>query len=408
MKKFFAVALVTLLFFTQAVYADMPPELPVLSEDSYRIGASLPVTEILIGDEVYVNIEIDSAPTARAFEIVAEYDTAYLEYKSVSVDITDGSPIEIEQTEDGRLLFAFTTVNDETIKSSGRLCTINFTALKNGKTNVVLKSVKTVFDDMKYISYSDLDKSVSITLGKEEPKKPIGGSGGGGGGGGGFYVKKPTEPEPDKEADKQAETTPDDNDTAPTEQEQLVIPEDKVKFTDLDEDFWGYEYIIELVGRGVVNGYEDGSFKPNSPITRAEFAKILVVAAGLTYDETTKNPFADVNASDWFAEYVITAARLGIFNGDERGCFNPNQNITREDAATALSRYIDTAEIEIEESKDVVPFADENMISDYAKEHIDRLFSLGIVNGDDNNRFYPQNNITRAEAAAMIYRTIIR
>lgn len=389
-------ALFLLIFSVQAAYADMPPEIPVQTQDAYSINTSLPVDEYLIGDEVYVNLEIDTEEV-RGFEIIFEYDKDFLEFKSVGVDIigvSENENIEIKQIEDNNVLYAVTTIGENTIDASKKLCTVNFKALKNGKTSFSLKSAKVVFDDMKYYINSSLENTLEIKLGKEEVKKPLGG--GGGGGGGGFYVK----PKPKEEVEEVIEDIPVDTD----ENEET---EPALNFTDVKDDFWGYKEISHLVKEDIINGYEDNSFKPDRHITRAEFAKILVMATELDTSANFENIFTDVELTDWFADFVLSAAKHKIFLGDENNCFNPDEYITREDAATALSRYITENNHDIPKTREEALFTDFELISDYASEHIGYLYEIGIVNGD-NNCFYPKNNITRAEAAAMIYRMVVR
>ena len=83
---------------------------------------------------------------------------------------------------------------------------------------------------------------------------------------------------------------------------------------------------------GIVKGYEDGTFRPNAPISRAEFAAIATRffdETGATYEPGT---FTDVTGSEWFAGAIMDAVNLGLIGGYEDGTVRPNNNITRAEA----------------------------------------------------------------------------
>lgn len=92
------------------------------------------------------------------------------------------------------------------------------------------------------------------------------------------------------------------------------------------------EVVNTLSEFGIINGYEDGTFKPMNNITRAEFAKIICTAG--IYDKATEyaNDFDDVSDSDWATEYIYTAKNIGIINGISESLFDPEANITYEQA----------------------------------------------------------------------------
>ena len=94
----------------------------------------------------------------------------------------------------------------------------------------------------------------------------------------------------------------------------------------------------ELSERGVVNGYPDGTFRPAAPITRAEFAKILCIYAGQTELRQEVLPFSDVVAADWFYGWVGRAWDWGWINGYKDGTYRPQNAITQQEVATVLVR----------------------------------------------------------------------
>ena len=105
------------------------------------------------------------------------------------------------------------------------------------------------------------------------------------------------------------------------------------------EDVEAYEFedsVLKLADLGIINGYPDGTFKPDNLVTRAEFAKMIVCMLGL--DAAAKSlegeavPFADVDADHWAAGHINVAQMMGIVNGYEDGTFRPEGNITYAEA----------------------------------------------------------------------------
>lgn len=102
--------------------------------------------------------------------------------------------------------------------------------------------------------------------------------------------------------------------------------------------------IKKAVALGIIEGYEDGTFGPDKTITRAEFAKIAVTAAGAkdtaTMLEANASSFKDVKANSWYTGWINAAESLGIFKGDSNGNFRPNDTISNQEAITVLLRLL--------------------------------------------------------------------
>ncbi len=113
-------------------------------------------------------------------------------------------------------------------------------------------------------------------------------------------------------------------------------------FSDIDETHIYFSSIEYLENNDYVNGYDDGTFRPDNKINRAEFLKIVM--SGVNYSVSGDNCFEDVN-DEWFAPYVCEAKELGIIDGYDDGTFKPSQNISFVEAskiiAEALNYYID-------------------------------------------------------------------
>lgn len=102
--------------------------------------------------------------------------------------------------------------------------------------------------------------------------------------------------------------------------------------------------IAKTVALGIIEGYEDGTFGPDQNITRAEFAKIAVTAAGAkdtaTMLEKNNSTFKDVKANEWYTGWINASESLGIFQGDGNGNFRPNDTITNQEVITVLMRLL--------------------------------------------------------------------
>ncbi len=158
---------------------------------------------------------------------------------------------------------------------------------------------------------------------------------------------------------------------------------------------WCGEIIEKWVGAEKISGYPDGTFKPDNFITRAEFAKILAsIVPPMPYlDEID---FKDVKEGDWYYESVAALVTLGAVSKAEY--FNPSKQITRQEAMTMAGRafYYSSPE------SDILNFADNDQIADYAKEYIAALCEAGLVSGYEDNTIRPLNNITRAESIKIL------
>jgi len=118
---------------------------------------------------------------------------------------------------------------------------------------------------------------------------------------------------------------------------QMQTAPSSVPFTDVQGDEWYGLAASVLAHHGIFEGYEDGSFRPNRPITRREF-----VAVTSRFDQiiaTNANPFMDVSAGDWARSYILSAAERGWFVGFE-GEFRPGDNLTRAELVTVVNRML--------------------------------------------------------------------
>lgn len=178
-----------------------------------------------------------------------------------------------------------------------------------------------------------------------------------------------------------------------------------VKFKDVPRNNWAFEYIGEMQKRGIINGYPDGKYYPDNYVERCEFAKIMVGAAGLRTGDASGEYFADVKYNDWFYEYVETAKEyLTGYKSFGQNYFRPNNYALREDIAVALVKLKGYDTKNTDQHILQTMFSDYDSISESAKPYVATAVDRGLVSGYDDGTFKGQDSITRAEAAAMLWR----
>ena len=160
---------------------------------------------------------------------------------------------------------------------------------------------------------------------------------------------------------------------------------------------------IETVNELVINGKAKNVFAPNDNVTRAEFIKMIISALEIK-SNNVECTFADV-AEDWSKPYIVIAVGAGIANGVTEDAFNPTGVITREMGATFCARALQSKGVTLTADGNI--FTDDYAISEYAKESVYGLKNAGVVSGMGDNSYNPLGNMTRAQAAKMIYELLI-
>ncbi len=168
---------------------------------------------------------------------------------------------------------------------------------------------------------------------------------------------------------------------------------------------WAEQTVVSLMESGLISGYPDGTFRPDNPVTRAEFLKILSSALGIIPVYSSDSQFSDVGSDDWFFGNVMAAVIAGTVSGYPDGAFKPNSPITREEAAkiAVAIKEIDETEITLNsELESVLPsVSDASLISDWAKNSVEAAIANKLMKGDPSGAFRPKDQITRAEAATI-------
>lgn len=175
---------------------------------------------------------------------------------------------------------------------------------------------------------------------------------------------------------------------------------------------WSRETVAALGDRMIIQGTETGSFLPDSDITRAEFAAILVRSLGLTA-WAEGGGFNDVTPSDWYWQAVSAAIGNHLVSGYDDGQFKPEQRITREEAMGMIANAmkltgLQSGELPADQDQTLSAYQDAALVSPWARDSIAAALAAGLTEGRGNGELAPGSNITRAEAAVLVYRLLIK
>ncbi|MDI9477098.1 MAG: S-layer homology domain-containing protein [Natronincolaceae bacterium] len=161
---------------------------------------------------------------------------------------------------------------------------------------------------------------------------------------------------------------------------------------------WAQDTIEDLVNRRIIEGYPDGTFRPNNNITRAEFTSLLVRAFDLK--SGLGKVFSDT-ADHWARDYIKTANYHGLVNGYSDTLFGPDDPVTREQIAAMVVNATKAGSVNESET-----FTDSAQISAWAKEPVAKAAAAGLITGYPDGSFKPKANATRAEAAVILDRSM--
>ena len=174
--------------------------------------------------------------------------------------------------------------------------------------------------------------------------------------------------------------------------------EDNLTFTDVNKDYWAYTQIQSFVEKGYINGYGDNTFRPQNPIKRNEFVKVfnrvfgLTKKSGIVFEDTKYN---------WAKDEIDIAVTNGVCQGVSSTEFEPEEYITREAAAKMLANYM---KIDDKDHDKIQGFPDYDQISEWAKDALEGNVENGYIQGTDEGKLVPRNNMTRAEVVALLSR----
>ena len=183
----------------------------------------------------------------------------------------------------------------------------------------------------------------------------------------------------------------------------LVPSQAAVTFSDLPGDYWAKEAVEQIASLGVLTGYPDGTFRPNAPITRAEFAAILVkLKSPGALKPAGEASFSDVTGESWASGYMEKAAALGLITGYPDGTFRPTVKIDRVDAVVILTRFASLP------ATYVLTDAYEDISAEHwANNLISAAKAAGFLSFIKGEEFEPARLFTRGETCWVLARTAL-
>jgi len=178
------------------------------------------------------------------------------------------------------------------------------------------------------------------------------------------------------------------------------------KFADVPQDLWARPYIESLATRGIMTGFPDGSFRPDSTVTRAEFAILLQKA----FPQKPKSPgqnFKDVKPDFWASPAIQETTKIGFLRGYPGNIFQPNQKISRAQVLVALVSGLGLTPTPGSQELSQI-YQDAGTIPKYAKKPVSAATMAGlVVNYPNPELLNPNQNANRAEVAAIVYQALV-
>ena len=160
---------------------------------------------------------------------------------------------------------------------------------------------------------------------------------------------------------------------------------------------WAKPQIEYLMAQNIISGYPDNTFRPENPISRAEF--IVMTNKAFNFTASTTINYSDVKPNDWFAADIARAKAAGYISGYEDGTMKPKQNISRQEAATIVARILSLQPANVDTTLNKL--SDGKELAGWSRDSIAAMVEKGYLKGYPDNSFKPANSIKRAEAAVL-------
>lgn len=185
-----------------------------------------------------------------------------------------------------------------------------------------------------------------------------------------------------------------------------IAPLYAYNYNDINNDFWAQNYISNLSNDGILTGYSDNTFRPNAPVTRAEFATMIIKALEKENTRVThRYNFRDVSANHWGYQNIQRAQQLGLISGYPNGTFKPNDYITRTQVLAVFSKGVNSDNLSHVQANQILDqFSDSNQIQEWAKPAVAGAVMANLqINYPNQSFLTPNANATRAEVAGMLF-----
>ncbi|WP_066634551.1 phosphodiester glycosidase family protein [Desulfolucanica intricata] len=170
-------------------------------------------------------------------------------------------------------------------------------------------------------------------------------------------------------------------------------------FSDI-KGHWSQMMVEDMAAQGIINGYPNGTFRPEQPVTRAEFVSLLY--RGLLWPKASKQPAFKDEIPGWAADAVASAVEREVVSGYPDGTFKSSKGISRAEMAVIINRFLNLPEVPKQNEQ---IFYDKDAFQAWYADHVNRVAAAGILKGD-NGKFRPDDSATRAEIAAAVGRVL--
>ena len=174
-----------------------------------------------------------------------------------------------------------------------------------------------------------------------------------------------------------------------------------VSFPDVSKNEWYYEGVIYCAAKGYIKGTDKGTFDPNASLTREEFVVILARVAGADLSNYKASVFSDVKAGQWYTASVSWAANMGYVGGIGNGKFGTGNNLTRQELATLFYRYAENNGKNVSGRADLYRYSDRSKIASWAITAVSWAVDAGLLSSTTTTALTmsPSMTVTRAQAA---------
>lgn len=345
---------------------------------------------VVVGDSVYLMVEIENNKGFGALQFCIDYDEDMLipEGDTLGEIVPEEAIVSVNSDIVGEINFSVISLED--IEESGAVLVSKFTAIEAGVCEFDFKLLAYASGEGVSLDSTDNDVKILIKADEEEEdfvfEDDFDED---------FVFEEETEEPTEEETEKRENKKPDEEAVEkPTEKEETK----RVSFLDVGKEHWAYGQISKVCQKGLFGGTGDGYFSPDKPMTRAMFVTVLHRYAGSP--DAKEADFKDVGDS-WYTKAVAWAAENKIATGNGEGYFLPDSYITRGEMATILCRYKKGKSVDINTAES---FRDAETIPQWGKEAIAWAVEKGIITGRTGGIVAFGDNATRAEAAVIFAR----
>ncbi len=176
------------------------------------------------------------------------------------------------------------------------------------------------------------------------------------------------------------------------------------KYKDLKDGQWYSEGVAYVIEKGYMGGYDSDTFAPFDNTSRAMIAQVFYNMEKGSLSEALKDLYSDVKTNQWFAGAVGWATGYGVMDGYGNGLFGPNDPVTREQLVTILYRYAKKKGMDVSKKAELGSYADAGKVGSWALDAMQWAVGSGLISGKTATTLNPADKATRAEIATMIMR----